>query len=66
MIKVFDNIHAECEICGTPLWGENLLRRGNKFYCQSDYEKTSPEEKAENKRIEDESNFLKNILKAND
>lgn len=50
-MRIFSKIKAECAVCGTPLNGENLLRRGDKYYCQSDYEKTSPAERRENKRI---------------
>ena len=50
MIEVFKKIKAECAICGTPLNGINLLKRGNRYYCLSDFDKTSPEEKAENKK----------------
>lgn len=62
MIKLFNKIKAECAECGTPLNGDNLLKRGNKYYCQSDYERLSPKEKIENKRIKDESEFIQKIL----
>lgn len=62
MIKLFNKIKAECTECGTPLNGDNLLKRGNKYYCQSDYERLSPKEKIENKRIKDESEFIQKIL----
>jgi recombinational DNA repair protein (RecF pathway) len=48
MKNVFEKVRAECSICGTPLNGDNVLRRGNKYYCHSHYEKTSPSEKQEN------------------
>ena len=63
MIKVFDNIHAECETCGMDLWGEDIDHIGNRYYCRSDFEKASPQEKAANKSVQDTSDFLKQILK---
>ena len=48
MKNVFDKIRTECVICGMPLNSDTLLRRGDKYYCQSDYEKTSVNEKLEN------------------
>jgi hypothetical protein len=48
MKNVFDKIRAVCYVCGTPLDGKELLRRGDKYYCESDYEKTSVREKLEN------------------
>lgn len=62
MKQVFNKIKTECAECGTPLQGANLLKRGDKYYCPSDYERLSPSEKAENRRILKVSNFLKKIL----
>ena len=62
MIQIFNKIKAECAVCKTPLNGEDLLKRGNRFYCRSDYERTSPQEKAENRRMLKDSNLAKRIL----
>ena len=53
MKKVFKKIKAECYVCKTPLNGDKLLMRGNRYYCPSDYEKTSHSEKTANKRVLD-------------
>ena len=53
MKKVFNKIKAECYVCGTPLNGAKLLTRGNRYYCPSDYEKTSHSEKTATKRVKD-------------
>jgi len=58
MKKIFDNIRTVCFICGTPLNGKDLHERNNKYYCSADFERTSPEEKLENKRQAD--NLIKN------
>ncbi len=52
MIDVFDKHSAQCAICKTPVDGK--YRRGDKFYCASDYEKTSPEEITANTEVERE------------
>ena len=62
MKQIFDKIKVTCHTCGTPLDGEDIPRIGDRFYCRSDYEKASPEEKAENRKMERESELLKNIL----
>ena len=62
MIQIFDKIRTECAECGTPLNGTNLLKRGDKYYCQADYERLSPKEKIENKKTKDESEFIQKIL----
>jgi len=49
MKNVFENIRAECVICGTLLHGKDIKRRGDNYYCESDYEKTSPDELIQNK-----------------
>lgn len=41
MKNVFSNVRTRCCVCNSPLSGESLLRRGNKYYCQSDFERTS-------------------------
>ena len=58
MKKIFDNIRTVCFICGTPLNGKDLHIRNDKYYCSADFERTSPEEKLENKRRAD--NLIKN------
>lgn len=62
MLRVFDKIKAECTVCGTPLNGANLLRRGDKFYCPSDFDKTSQSEINESKRIKEEDEFWRKVL----
>ena len=62
MIQVFKKIKAECAECGTPLNGVDLLKRGDKYYCPSDYERLSLQEKAENEKIKNEYNFLKRMF----
>lgn len=62
MRQVFSKIKAECTVCGTPLNGVNLLRRGDKFYCPSDYEKTSPAELNMDRRIIIEDEFWRGVL----
>jgi len=54
MNKLTDNILTECCICGTPLSGFNLNRRDGKYYCEPDFQRTSPEELAENERLKNE------------
>lgn len=43
-------IKTKCAECGTPLWGINLNKRGGLYYCSADFERLSPEEKAENEK----------------
>ena len=62
MKEIFDKIRVTCHTCGTPLNGEDIPKIGDEYYCQSDYEKASPEEKIQNKTIEDDYNFWTNIL----
>jgi hypothetical protein len=61
MREIFSKIKAKCFTCKTPLNGEDLNRIGDKFYCQSDYEKEI--EKPENEKIRRENIFIKRILK---
>jgi len=44
------NIKTTCAECGTPLWGNNLNKRGELYYCPADFERLSPEEKRENEK----------------
>ena len=62
MKQVFENIKAKCVECGTSLNGSDLLRRGSYYYCQSDFDRTSPQEKSENRKVLKRSNFIKRIL----
>ena len=62
MRQVLENIKAECYTCGVDLQGTDLLRRGNRFYCQSDFDITSPEEKLATRDIERDSQRAKRIL----
>ena len=53
-------IKAKCAECGTPLWGENLNKRGDLYYCPADFERLSPEEKAENaKKVREYDDYKK-------
>ena len=63
MGQIFDKIKTKCVICGTPLNGEDIDLIDGKYYCRSDFEKASPQEKAANKSVQDTSDFLKQILK---
>jgi ribosomal protein L33 len=49
MKDVFKKIRVECYECGQPLNGDNLRKRGDRYYCATDYEKTSPNELQQNK-----------------
>lgn len=53
MRQLFKKIKAVCHTCGTPLNGIDLLKKGDYYYCPSDFEKESSKEKNENKRIND-------------
>jgi len=55
------NVLTECAICGTPLSGINLYERGGLYYCVSDFQRTSPEELAENARLTLERNFFSKL-----
>lgn len=59
MKKVFDKIKAVCEVCGTSVDGRYC--RGDKYYCASDFEKTSPAELNENIRVEKDYKDFKKI-----
>lgn len=60
MRNVFNNVKAKCCVCNSPLNGRNLLRRGNKYYCEVDFERTSQTE-LHNNWIQDkrEENYKK-------
>jgi hypothetical protein len=62
MRQVFDKIKTECTVCGTPLNGVDLLRRGDKFYCPSDFDKTGPAELNENRKIKEDDEFWRRVL----
>ncbi len=47
-------IKTTCAECGTPLWGINLHRRGDLYYCSADFERLSPQEALVNDRRERE------------
>jgi len=44
MKNVFKRVKAKCKVCGQVLYGDNIKRRGDFYYCDTDFEKTSPEE----------------------
>ena len=53
-------IKTTCAECGTPLWGNNLNKRGDLYYCSADFERLSPEEKAENaKKVREYDDYKK-------
>ena len=64
MKNTLDNfsIKTVCVICGTPLNGFNLLKRGNDYYCESDFQRTSPEELRANEKTEREYNNYKKLF----
>lgn len=62
MLRIFPNNHTKCCICNTPLSGENLLRRGDLFYCEVDFERTTAQEAIENAKIERELRIYKSIV----
>lgn len=51
MKQLFKKIKVVCHTCGTPLNGVNLLKKGEYYFCPSDFEKESSQEKNENERI---------------
>ena len=56
------NIKTACAECGTPLWGVNLHRRGDLFYCSADFERLSPEESLANEQLERELDIYKSMF----
>ena len=62
MKTVFKKIKAKCAVCGTPLNGSDLLKRGGYYYCPSDYERTSPQERSANRAMARNSNYIKRVL----
>ena len=64
MLRLFDNNHTECCICHTPLSGVNLLRRGDLFYCEADFQRTSPEELIANANTERNYRFITGFVKS--
>lgn len=42
MKRIFEKVKTKCAVCETPVDGR--YKRGDLYYCASDYEKTSPEE----------------------
>jgi len=53
-------IKTTCAECGTPLWGANLNKRGDLYYCSADFERLSPEEKEVNaKKVRQYADYRK-------
>lgn len=52
MKRIFEKIEAECAVCKTPVDGRR--KRGDRYYCETHYLKTSSSEKQENTKIERE------------
>ena len=52
MRKHFKRVKAKCYICETPLTGDKILKRGNKYYCGDDFQKKSSQEKLANSNVE--------------
>lgn len=50
MCRCVNSVRAFCVECGTPLWGINLNKRGEDYYCCADFERLSPEEELANDR----------------
>jgi len=56
--RVLDRVNAKCVVCGTPV--DERYRRGNKYYCASDFERTSSAELIENvKKLKQIENYRK-------
>ena len=51
---------ATCRTCGEKLIGEDLLRIGNSYYCQSDYSKQM--DRDENRRMREANRKLSRLL----
>jgi len=62
MKQIFDKTKAVCAECGTPLNGVDLFKRGDSYYCSADFQRTSPQEKAENRKITEANNYFKRFL----
>lgn len=62
-MEVFKKIKAECAECGTPLNGVDLLKRGDRYYCPSDYERLSVQEKIETNKMEDEHSLFQKVTR---
>jgi hypothetical protein len=60
MKEIFNNTKAQCFICNSPVDGR--YKRGDRYYCASDYERTSPEELIENDKQEREYQFYKKLV----
>lgn len=60
MKEIFDKTKAVCDVCGTPV--DERRKRGDKYYCQSDFDKTSAEEKIENAKTEQNYNDYKKLF----
>ena len=48
MREIFENISTVCFECGTPLYGKDLHKIGDEYYCSADAERLSPEEEIKN------------------
>ena len=60
MTKLNENIKTTCAECGTPLWGKNLHKIGDNYYCSADYERLSIKERMKNeKKVRDYTNYKK-------
>lgn len=58
---VFDYGYAVCEICDTPLGGDNIYWLGTHAYCAEHYEKENYEEKYDKKVLEKQRETFKKI-----
>jgi len=45
------NIKVKCAECGMALWGDNLSKIGDLYYCRADYERLSTAERRKNERL---------------
>ena len=46
MKQVFKKVKAQCAVCSEPV--DERYKRGNKYYCFTHFQQTSPEEKQAN------------------
>lgn len=50
MRRIFEKVKAKCAVCDTPVDGRR--KRGDKYYCDTHFDKTSPEELRVNTKTE--------------
>ena len=55
-------VRTTCAECGTHLWGVNLHRIGELYYCSADFQRLSPEEEYQNQLLEIELDNYKSLF----